>query len=57
MRMITISFLASIEAIGHIIAKIAFLSTGCVVMLTEYRIYAKNKMGDPWLRPDSAKIR
>lgn len=55
--MTTISFLALIEAIGHIIAKIAFLSTGCVVMLTQYRIYAKNQMGDPWMRPDSAKIR
>lgn len=55
--MTTISFLAPIEANVHFIAKIAFLSTGCVITLTEHRIYAKNQMGDPWVRPDSAKIR
>lgn len=55
--MTTISFLAPIEAIGHFIAKIAFLSTGCVITLTKFSIYAKNQMGDPWVWPDSAKIR
>jgi hypothetical protein len=55
--MTTISFLAPIEAIGHFIVKIAFLSTGCFVMLIAYKIYAKNQMGDPWVRPYSAKIR